>query len=271
MPTKARHPCSKPGCPNLVAAGGYCDLHKKKARRSQKEYDKQRGSSAKRGYGGTWQKLRTIVLNKKPLCADPYGIHEQSGRIELATEVDHIIPKRDGGTNEMKNLQPLCKSCHSRKTVIDTKRRRDLKPSKIPATIVTGPPGSGKTTFVNKEKRWGDLVVDVDALYSALCGFPWYEKPLVLLPFVIEARDSVIRRLSRPSEVRHAWIITTEADVSKLKEMKIKLAAEALIVLEVDAIECIRRIHSDERRKDLADKWTPLVHDWWNEYRATSL
>ncbi len=33
-----------------------------------------------------------------------------------ATEVHHVIPLADGGTNDMGNLLPLCKGCHSRVT-----------------------------------------------------------------------------------------------------------------------------------------------------------
>ncbi len=34
-----------------------------------------------------------------------------------AEEVDHIIPLARGGTNKWENLQSLCKSCHSKKTI----------------------------------------------------------------------------------------------------------------------------------------------------------
>lgn len=33
--------------------------------------------------------------------------------------VDHIVPKVDGGTDDMENLQTLCRSCHSRKTALE--------------------------------------------------------------------------------------------------------------------------------------------------------
>ena len=42
---------------------------------------------------------------------------EQDGRIVPATDVDHIVARADGGTDDRSNLQPLCHACHSRKTV----------------------------------------------------------------------------------------------------------------------------------------------------------
>lgn len=38
------------------------------------------------------------------------------GCSQLATDVDHIIARRKGGTDDLQNLQSLCHACHSRKT-----------------------------------------------------------------------------------------------------------------------------------------------------------
>lgn len=53
-----------------------------------------------------------MVLAREPLCAEC----KQGGMVVAASEVDHIIPLADGGTNDPENLQALCKACHSRKT-----------------------------------------------------------------------------------------------------------------------------------------------------------
>ena len=54
--------------------------------------------------------LRRQVLADHPLCMT-------KGCDGLATDVDHIIAVRDGGhLFDRRNLQALCRSCHSRKT-----------------------------------------------------------------------------------------------------------------------------------------------------------
>ena len=131
MPYKSLRPCSVSGCPELVRDGPYCKQHKREVNRA---YDKERGTSAQRGYGANWRKLRKMVLSRSPICEDPFGLHKKYGDIVItATEVDHAIPLRNGGTNEMSNLQALCKSCHSHKTVVEDGRwggrSQSLEPS----------------------------------------------------------------------------------------------------------------------------------------------
>lgn len=57
-----------------------------------------------------WKKLREVVLRREPLCR----LCSRIGRVQLAYAVDHI--DGDSGNNDLDNLQPLCLSCHSRKT-----------------------------------------------------------------------------------------------------------------------------------------------------------
>lgn len=59
-----------------------------------------------------WKALRAMVLARQPLCVACLT----RGHEERAIEVDHIIPMKQGGSNELENLQGLCKFHHARKT-----------------------------------------------------------------------------------------------------------------------------------------------------------
>jgi 5-methylcytosine-specific restriction protein A len=111
MPIRPKRSCNFPGCTELVDKG-YCDKHKKDNRKVyDKEYDRTRGTSTQRGYGANHRKLRKIVLDEEPLCRHC----KAKGIIKPSKEMDHI----DGDQFNLArdNLQGLCKSCHSKKTV----------------------------------------------------------------------------------------------------------------------------------------------------------
>lgn len=262
MPRRAGSTCSRPGCPGIVREG-VCSACGPRRKQSDAEHDARRGTSAQRGYGRRWQRLRLMFLRANPLCV----MCQEEGRVTAATDVDHILAKRDGGGDDWENLQALCHSCHSRKTAREI-RRAERRGRPVKTFLVCGPPGSGKTTYVNERKRWGDLVIDVDTLFVALTGgLDWYEKPVVLLPFVLEARDAVIDRLAQgDDDLGRAWVITSEADAVKRQALARRLGA-TVVVLAVSASECLRRISSDSRRADKSDLWRPIVERWWNDYQ----
>lgn len=270
MPIRAKRPCRQPGCPGLAVKGGYCEKHQKQRPSGWKRDPAL--TTTQRGYGWDWQKRRTMFLAGNPLCADPFGDHAGLGQVIPATEVDHIIPKARGGGDDDDNLQALCHACHKRKTEGEGRQfgGTHFQAAQVQTTIVAGPPGGGKTSYVAERRQWGDLVVDVDALFAALSGMTWYEKPQVLVPFVMEARDAVIRRLARPSQARHAWIITGNPDLVDLETLASELGAD-LVVLPTEYTECIRRLYADERRNDKAQLWEPLIAQWFEKHAASKL
>ena len=50
---------------------------------------------------------------------------QDCGRVVTGRDanVDHVVPKSAGGSDLMANLRTLCRSCHSRKTVIEEQGR----------------------------------------------------------------------------------------------------------------------------------------------------
>lgn len=111
MPSRAPTACRRPGCGGLVR-NGICDRCGPVRYDAQAEYDERRGSAASRGYDRRWRQIRTLILLDHPWCAEC----ARNGRMSLATDVHHKIPKRDGGSDDVDNLEPLCHSCHSRIT-----------------------------------------------------------------------------------------------------------------------------------------------------------
>jgi len=72
-------------------------------------------SRQSRGYGWQWELLRARVLAAEPLCRHCLA----KGIVTEARHVDHIRPRAAGGTDELINLQPLCRPCHEAKSIID--------------------------------------------------------------------------------------------------------------------------------------------------------
>ena len=119
MPFKPPKPCAKPGCPNLTHSR-YCEQHQAEM---NKTYDMtQRDRELKRFYNSQpWQALRQQKLKRDRFCEEC----RRGGRLVLATHVDHKHEIRQGGERlDMDNLQSLCHSCHSRKTL---KERRSTQ------------------------------------------------------------------------------------------------------------------------------------------------
>lgn len=114
MGKRPPRPCRYPGC-GEVTADGWCPAH--------------RPRRAKRGASAQWHKfyltrlwrdtLRPGQLLREPFCRACAG----RGLRMPATEVDHIRPHK-GDWNRFAdpdNLQSLCHSCHSRKTMAENR------------------------------------------------------------------------------------------------------------------------------------------------------
>lgn len=87
---------------------GRCERHAKEAEaRYRAAHPDTRPSAATRGYDAKWRRIRAAFLKAHQECAE-------CG--EPGNNVDHIVAKAQGGSDEWSNLQTLCARCHSRKT-----------------------------------------------------------------------------------------------------------------------------------------------------------
>jgi len=109
MPSSSARPCSYGRCPHITThPSGYCEQHRALA------YKDERPTAAERGYDAAWRKLRAAHLAENPYCV----MCAEMGKVEQATEVDHIIPHKGDEQLRMDlaNLQGLCAWHHKSKT-----------------------------------------------------------------------------------------------------------------------------------------------------------
>jgi 5-methylcytosine-specific restriction protein A len=116
VPTAAKRPCAKSGCPALVEHGR-CPAH-------ARAQDKSRGTAQERGYDSLWARYSKDFRAKFPICgmrADGrlYAEHSQCVQQGITTAagcVDHIVPMSKGGSKyDPLNLQALCIPCNTAK------------------------------------------------------------------------------------------------------------------------------------------------------------
>lgn len=113
----------------MAANGGRCPAHTRRElyRKDGKHgWSDDRGTAHQRGYGKAWERLRKWVLIRDDYLCQPC---KADGRLTQASQVDHITPKAQGGTDDESNLQAICGHCHTRKTQQESASgRAHLKP-----------------------------------------------------------------------------------------------------------------------------------------------
>lgn len=236
-----------------------------------------------------WKTLRAEILERDGYRCQSCGC---GGRLE----VDHIKPVRTHPELSYApgNLQALCPSCHTRKTRIECGHKpRDpqieawasavsaleitaqnwsipfgLRPSRVPVTIVCGPPASGKSTYTRVNAAEGDTIIDFDDFLRAVGGLPW-DVNQMKVKAAFNLRNEALAALSA-NPPRRAWFIVSAPHKEEREAWLRALGPRATcVVLTTNAETCKARIAADPEREHARTKMCATVDRWWATYAAS--
>ncbi|MFB9326985.1 HNH endonuclease signature motif containing protein [Paenibacillus aurantiacus] len=208
---------------------------------------------------------------RQGLIAERGNKCEQCGRL-IARSIDiighHLIeltPENVHDHNISLNPQKtelICYDCHNKE------HKRFGYQGRKEVYLVYGPPFAGKAEMVRQRLHRGDLVVDMDRLYEAMSGLPYYDKPDGLFGNVIGVHNVLIDNIrTRLGKWGTAWVIGGYADKFKRERLADDLGAD-LVFCEMSREECLRRLEADEDRRYRQAEWKGYIDKWFEQYRA---
>lgn len=229
----------------------------------------------------SWKQCREYIFNKY------HGLCDECGA--PGEEVHHIEWLKPSNINNPRitlgeaNLVLLCKDCHfniHRKSNPLSKNFNKRKPITNNGTyfdeegnlcecktyIVYGAPASGKSSYVNKHKSHGDLIIDLDLIMQAISMECKSNVPNNLLDIAIGIRDYIYDRVeSKSVDSKNVWVIGTLPNRDDRAKLADRLNAE-LIFMDSTIEECLRRAQEDNERTN-KDLQINIIESWFAKYK----
>ena len=210
-----------------------------------------------------WRDFRKVIIEeRKPICEtcskmiiDPKEIEVDHYPIELTINNIH-----DANISlNPENVRITCHDCHNKRHGRYSKAERKVY-------MVYGPPCSGKLDYVRGSMQRGDLIVDMDTIYTAISLQSIYDKPDQLIRNVFAVHDILLDNIkTRYGKWINAWIIGGYPEKYKREQLADELGAE-LIYIEATKEECIERLSQDNDRKIRQPEWIGYIDKWFEMF-----
>ncbi len=153
-------------------------------------------------------------------------------------------------------IEIICHNCHNKE------HRRFGNRQGV--YIVYGPPLGGKNTMVRDMYVYGDIVVDVDALWQAITMEDLYIKPNNIRFNLFKLRDELFSQIkTRYGNWYNAYIIGGYPEKYERRRLADELGAE-IIFCEATKEECIERARENNR----PNKWIDYIELWFEKYNG---
>ncbi len=124
--------------------------------------------------------------------------------------------------------------------------------------IVHGSPCAGKSTWVKKVAGYGDIILDLDALWEAITISDKYHKPDALKRNIFALRDELLNQIKmRVGNWSQAFVIGGYPNKMDRERLAETLGAE-LIHIDTDEETCLSRAKNDE--------WKTFITRYFQEF-----
>lgn len=224
-----------------------------------------------------WRKFRQIVISDRINKADGILYDEFNGKPILQSHdiiLHHVIELTMQNVNDYsvslnpENIMIVSIKSHNE---IHNRFGGRVQSWQRKVYYVYGAPCSGKSTFVRENMQAGDLVFDIDRLWSALSGQPEYVKPNELKPVIFNARNAIIDSIkTRAGDWQTAWVIEGGALIGDRMRRIETLGAESIFI-DATHDECIRRLANDEDRRFVQEQWVEYIDRWFKDYQPDAV
>lgn len=152
------------------------------------------------------------------------------------------------------NVEVICLDCHNKE------HRRFGGQHKV--YIVWGSPMSGKSTLVRQMMRHGDIVIDMDRLWSAVTMQPLYVKPDNVRFNIFALRDSLVDQIrTRYGQWYDAYVIGGYPDPYERERLAQYIGAQC-IYCECIKEDCYKRLEAGGKPK----AWKKYIDEWWRRF-----
>ena len=127
---------------------------------------------------------------------------------------------------------------------------------------------SGKTAFVKKHAKEGDLIIDFDLLMSAISlqdPHAHFKGRKDLVRYALATRGALICEMVLDPTRPRTWFIMTSAVEKDREQFQAMFDAEVIVIATPKHI-CLDRLRTDPMRSHQVDESREVIGDWWHEF-----
>lgn len=133
--------------------------------------------------------------------------------------------------------------------------------------LVYGCPLSGKSSYVKERAGMHDLIIDIDAIYTAISNNPLYIKSGRLYECMEAVRQTLLDCIKyKRGKFVNAWIIGGFPFKGERERVCVEYGAEE-VYIDCTKEEALARLQAVQDGRDIQE-WTKYISVWFDRYTA---